>query len=331
MTFAQLLETFQSQRALVAGDLMLDQYIFGRATRISPEAPVMVVRQERTTAVPGGAANVAHNLAALGAAVDVIGAIGDDEAGAQLRDAIRTQGVGVRGVLAYPEIETTRKTRVVADHAHQVLRIDAESTTPIAKHVEDALARAAEELMDGVSLLLFSDYLKGTLTQGLVSRLMQSAQDRSLPVAVNPKPRSAMQYRGASLMTMNRQELSELVGTPQPLDDEQVPAAADHARESCGVRAFVATLGAAGMFVTHGSTREWVPAPRVEVYDTAGAGDTVIACAALGLACAGLRPEIFELAAQLAARVVQKVGVAVPSAADLDSVRNWRSEPKGVS
>jgi len=331
MTFAQLLDAFASQRAIVVGDLMLDQYIFGRATRISPEAPVMVVKQERTSAVPGGAANVAHNLAVLAAGVEVVGAIGQDSAGDQLLQAIQAQGVGVRGVIACGDVETTRKTRVVADHSHQVLRIDAESTTPIPGQVEEALARISEALMGDASVIVFSDYLKGTLTPGLVSRVMQAAESRRLPVAVNPKPRSAAQYRGATVMTMNRDELSSLVGSPQPLEDEQVPAAADQARQACEVGTMVATVGAAGMFVTDGAVREWVAAPRVEVYDTAGAGDTVIACAALGLACVGARREVFELAAQLAARVVQKVGVAVPSASDLDGIRSLQSEPNEVS
>lgn len=316
MSYQDLLTRFKDLRALVVGDLMLDEYIFGRATRISPEAPVMVIRQQSTNAVPGGAANVAKNIRALGADAKIVGVIGCDAAGERLETAMLQDGSAA--LVRDPNRATTRKTRVLADHAHQVLRIDHEDDEPIQPETEDRLLAMIEECLPEADVVLVSDYLKGTATERVVRGLIGMAG--KTPVVVNPKPRSAALFAGATLVSLNRAEASEALGEWRGIADEDAIDAAERLRKMLGVSSVLITLGEGGMAVA-GESQFRVEAPKVEVYDTAGAGDTVIATVALGLAAGGLQREVFELAAQTAASVVRKVGVATPSADDLRRLR----------
>lgn len=303
-------------KAVVIGDLMLDEYIFGKAARISPEAPVMVIRQTSTDRVPGGAANVARNLVALGAETQVLGVIGCDEAGEHLKQSLRDHGLQAERLVTDASRPTTRKTRVVANHAHQVLRIDHEEEASASSEVEGRLIEAGSELVDGADVVVLSDYLKGALTPGVVERLITVAKERGVPVVVNPKPRSLRMYAGATLASLNRSEAAETLGRWQGLSDAEAPSAAREILGGFGVESVLVTLGESGM-VAAGASDVRVEAPRVEVYDTAGAGDTVVATVALGLAAVGFAPAVFELAAETSASVVKHVGVATPSAEDL--------------
>ncbi|MBX3117973.1 MAG: hypothetical protein KF784_02840 [Fimbriimonadaceae bacterium] len=320
MSFAALLDRFQGMRAMVVGDLMLDEYIFGKATRISPEAPVMVIRQESTKRLPGGAANVARNLAALGAQVTTIGLVGDDEAATMLEQSLQLSGLGDHTLVRDSARSTTRKTRVVADHSHQVLRIDAENDVIASAEVQDRLRSAFAERLDGVDVIVLSDYLKGTLAEPVVRFCIDEAVKRGVAVVANPKPRSAASFRGANLLSLNRAEATEASGEHRAIDVEAAEAVGRDLRDRYGVGAILVTLGEAGMTAVGSSTIR-VSAPRVEVYDTAGAGDTVIATVALGFAAVGFEASVFELAAQTSACVVRHVGVATPSALDLQSLR----------
>lgn len=316
MSFDPLLSQFRGMRALVVGDLMLDEYIFGHVSRISPEAPVMVVRQERLETLPGGAANVALNLKSLGAAVSVVGLVGGDEGGLALDRALSNAGLLSRLILDATRV-TTRKTRIVADHKHQVLRVDNETTTPATEHMGEVIVDAASELGEEVDVIVLSDYLKGALPAFVVSALMERLPGKTF--VANPKPQSLAAYRGVSLVSLNRAEAAGALGIP--VTDDSAENAALTLRERLGVESVLITLGEAGMVAAciDGAVR--VAAPRVEVYDTAGAGDTVIATVALGMAAVGFQQEVFELAAQTAASVVRRVGVATPSAEDLQSLR----------
>jgi len=320
MTSGELLAQFRGLRALVVGDLMLDEYLVGRATRISPEAPVMVVRQEKRSLVPGGAANVARNLAALGARVGLVGVVGEDDAGASLRAALEESGIADACLVTDVSRPTTRKTRVMADHAHQVIRVDVESETPVSEKIErDVLLAAMKRLADW-DVIVLSDYLKGTTTATVVGTMVKGARELGKPLVANPKPRSLSHYHGVSLVSLNRAEAAEAYGDG-PLADADAPEVAAKLAESIGADAALVTLGEAGLVVGRpGSEPISVSARRVAVYDTAGAGDTVIACVALGLAAAGVVPEVFRLAADAAACVVRKVGVAAPSEEDLAEI-----------
>lgn len=319
MSLASLLDSFATLHALVVGDLMLDEYIHGRATRISPEAPVMVIRQQSISSVPGGAANVAQNIRALGAEARTAGVVGLDAAGDALESALRLSGE--LGLVRDPSRATTRKTRVLADHAHQVLRIDHEGEEPVSAEIEQKLLDSVMNLVGGCSVIVLSDYMKGALTVRLAQSLIAYAAATDIPVVVNPKPRSLGNYSGATLVSLNRAEAAEAVGFHQGIDNEDAAHVAQLIRERYNLGAVLITLGEGGMAVA-GDSSFLVAAPRVEVYDTAGAGDTVIATVALGLGSgAGVTKAVFELAAQTAASVVRKVGVATPQPEDLAAIR----------
>jgi D-beta-D-heptose 7-phosphate kinase/D-beta-D-heptose 1-phosphate adenosyltransferase len=320
MRVGELLDSFSGLRATVLGDLMLDEYIFGHVNRISPEAPVMVVRQERTSAVPGGAANVAKNIVALGGRVRVIGVVGADDAGVALDKALRALPGTQANVFKDAGRVTTRKTRVVADHSHQVLRIDNESNEPVVRSIADQLVDATLSALKESDVLVLSDYLKGILTPAVCEAVVAGARSRNVPVVVNPKPKSVRQYKGSHLVTLNRSEASEVVGT-QVSDRDSAKEAAEAARKEIGTDAVVITLGEAGLVSASADSRFEAVPPRVEVNDPAGAGDTVIAVLALGAARGEVDQTALQLAAEASARVVRHVGVAVPSEQDLAEIR----------
>ncbi|MCX7799746.1 MAG: PfkB family carbohydrate kinase [Fimbriimonadales bacterium] len=316
MTLGELLASMRGRSVLVVGDLMLDEYIVGRATRISPEAPVMVVRQSEVRRMPGGAANVARNVAALGGRATLVGVVGADEAGLQLRRCLHEAGLRELRLEQASDRPTTRKTRVLADHAHQVLRIDAEQDGPIPPETEKRLCEAVAEAAEDAEAVLVSDYRKGAVTAAVCAEALAAATQRGVPVVANPKPGSLGQYQGFTLVSLNRAEAAEALGMAEGLPDEAAPEAALELAGRIGGAALV-TLGESGMVASWQGRAERFPAPKVEVYDTAGAGDTVIATVALALAASGLRREAFELAVRTSAAVVRRIGVAVPSAEDL--------------
>ncbi len=325
MSLGDLLDRFSSKRVLVLGDLMLDEYIFGRATRISQEAPVMVVRQHRTDAVPGGAANVAKNLIALGARTSVVGVVGADHAGETLGEALRTSGIDEVHTVVDRSRPTTRKTRVLADSAHQVLRIDHEDHSSVSPEIEASLLEAILQSVSKVDVVLISDYQKGAVTRRLVKDTIAAAAERGVPVIANAKPNSIGWYRGASLVSLNQPEAAAALGWSELKEEHELQTssvetgirAAKQLRSEHGIDHVLVTLGGQGMCTESG----WTSPHRVEVFDTAGAGDTTIATVTLGFASVGFQPDVFALAARTAACVVQKVGVAVPTSKDLEEIR----------
>lgn len=316
MNLSELLDRFRDLSVCVAGDVMLDEYLFGRASRISPEAPVMVIRQESRRCVPGGAANVALNVAALGASATVVGVAGEDDAGADLAAAI--QGLPVTDGLVYDSSRpTTRKTRVVADHSHQVLRVDREMDTPVEGDLEARLVSSLAKWTG--SAVLLSDYRKGVLTPAVVA----AAVGTGVPVFANAKPESAGLFAGAELVSLNRSEASARLGR-SILSPEAGVAAARELRALLGTRGVVVTLGDQGLAVSHDDGELTAQAPLIEAYDVAGAGDSTIATIALGMTAVGFQPSVFRLAVEVGARVVRHVGVVPPSKADLDEIRALR-------
>ncbi len=296
------LRDFAKARLLVAGDFMLDEYIWGRVGRISPEAPVVVVQVSRETRTLGGAGNVVNNLAALGAAVEVLGLVGDDNPGRLLKDELSRLGVDPTSLITDAARQTTRKTRVVGDH-QQVVRIDRESAVPAGPQFLAAALALASERLPALHALVLSDYGKGVLTPELVRDLIRLARDRGLPVVVDPKGHDYSAYAGATVITPNLKELEEAVGRPL-LAQEEVTAAGRHLRERLNLTALLVTQGSRGMTLIHPEGVLEIPArtPR-EVFDVSGAGDTVVAVLALGLA-AGLNLADAATLANLAAGVV---------------------------
>ena len=320
MKVPQYLAEFPSKSALVVGDLMLDEYIFGTASRISQEAPVIVVKQNRVSSVPGGAANVAMNLMALGATTGVVGVIGDDAAADNLENSLKLSGVSPIEIFRDPSRPTTRKTRVVANHSHQVLRIDVEEEIPINSAMIEKLVERVRVSAVGRDVLLLSDYQKGAIPGPVIERIIALSKELNIPVVANAKPGSAHFYRGADVVSLNRIEASSAMGYLNPITDEMAVETAKALREKLEIDSLVITLGASGMVVANSHETQSVSAIRVEVYDEAGAGDTVIATLALCATSGPIGVEALRLAAHTAACVVRKVGVAVPSADDLQQI-----------
>ncbi len=281
----------------------------------------MVVRQLSERSVPGGAANVAKNIVALGGSVTVIGVTGDDSAGDTLASELAQIPSTKSVIIRDPARTTTRKTRIIADHSHQVLRIDKEDDFAVARDVEDQIIAHLERELSGSHVLILSDYLKGVLTNSVASRSIAVAAKQGIPVVANPKPKSAAQYQGATLISLNRVETAGLLGRDTITLDEALSEAQNVCR-ILDAQAVSITLGEQGLVASTRNQTAHIAAPKVEVYDTAGAGDTVVAVVALGMAANGWSPKVFRLATEASARVVRHVGVAVPNAADLAELRS---------
>lgn len=316
MTLSHLLDRISDLTVVVVGDLMLDEYIHGAATRISPEAPVMVLLRERDRAVPGGAANVALNASVLGAKVRVVGLVGEDPAGDKLRTAL-LEGSGIEPFLVPDSSRpTTRKTRIIAGSTHQVMRIDHEVTSAPSSEVENLLIGALREAAQGAQAILFSDYVKGVLTPNVIA----AALELGLFTSVNAKPESAPRYQGVDLMSLNRVEIRGLM-KEDPKSLSEAEALASKALSQHGMKAVLATMGDQGLAAAWSGGGCQIPAPKVEVSDVAGAGDTVIACASLGCSAVGYHPTVFRLAVEASSRVVRHAGVVAPSQAELEEIR----------
>ena len=300
---------------LVIGDVMLDRYIYGQVTRISPEAPVPILSVEREIAYPGGAGNVVRNLTAVGAAVALVSVVGDDLAGSDLTGLVGGQPGVEPWLLVQGGRTTTMKTRLVAG-GHHLLRTDREVTTPVHPRLADRMISIASDAMAATGVTVLSDYQKGLLAGDVAARLIAAAHGLGRKVIVDPKGSDYARYAGADVVIPNRRDLGE--GAGLPVDDEaSVIAAARALRERHGFGAVVVTEGSAGMTLVDATTARHFPAEAAEVYDVSGAGDTVTAVLAAGLAVKLELPLAVRLANLAAGIVVGKVGTAVAREADL--------------
>jgi rfaE bifunctional protein kinase chain/domain len=305
----ELLRAGSTQRVAVVGDAMLDVYLRGDVSRISPEAPVPVVRVLDRKLALGGAANVAQNVLAIGAECELVAAVGGDRGGAQLREMLDALGADTRALVTV-ERPTTTKTRVLA-RAQQVVRFDEEDDADIAgTDVANLIGRAEAAIADADALVL-QDYNKGVLTGALIEAVMTEAAKRDIPVVVDPKYRNFFAYRGATIFKPNRRELEAAVGASVDLDH---PEALPGVLARLGVENLLLTLGEAGMaLIAADGEVGRVPTTAREVYDVVGAGDTVTAYLATMLA-AGASPAEAAVIANFAAGVeVAKLGAATVS------------------
>jgi D-beta-D-heptose 7-phosphate kinase/D-beta-D-heptose 1-phosphate adenosyltransferase len=303
------LSGFAALRVLVAGDFMLDEYIWGRVERISPEAPVLVVDVQRETQALGGAGNVVNNLVALGAQVEVLGLVGEDHPGDVLRQELARLGVNHAGLFAEARRRTCRKTRVIGD-SQQVVRIDRETRLPADAEFSARAVQFFEERLPHLSAVVLSDYAKGTLTAEILPELIRRARDRGLPVVVDPKGQDYRRYRHATVITPNRKEMAEAVGSPLTQREDLVQAG-HRLRKALSLDHLLITLGAEGMLLL-GRDGQTLPIPTRarQVFDVSGAGDTVVALMALGLAQWGDAAVAANLANVAAGLAVGKVGTA---------------------
>jgi rfaE bifunctional protein kinase chain/domain len=302
----ELLRAGSEQRVAVVGDAMLDVYLRGDVSRISPEAPVPVVRVLDRKLALGGAANVAQNVLAIGAECELVAAIGSDRGGAQLREMLDALGADTRSLVTV-ERPTTTKTRVLA-RAQQVVRFDEEDDADITGADVRGLIERTEAAIADADALVLQDYNKGVLTGALIESVMTSAAKSDIPVVVDPKYRNFFAYRGAMIFKPNRRELEAAVGASVDLDH---PEALPAVLARLGVENLLLTLGEAGMaLIAADGEIGRVPTTAREVYDVVGAGDTVTAYLATMLA-AGATPAEAAVIANFAAGVeVAKLGAA---------------------
>jgi rfaE bifunctional protein kinase chain/domain len=309
-----LLHKMAPQRIVVVGDAMLDIYLAGEAERISPEAPVPVVTVHTRRHALGGAANVAANIAAIGAECRLVAVIGDDARGDGLRGELAQNRLADDHIVVAAARPTTSKTRVTA-RGQQLVRIDEETDEPIAPRAEEQLAAKLERAMADADALVLEDYNKGTLTQGVIERAMALALRRGVPVVVDPKFRNFFGYRGATVFKPNRRELEQAMGATLDLAH---PDALPTSLGKLGVDNLLLTLGAEGMvLVTKDEQITRIPAIAREVFDVSGAGDTVTAWVGTALAAGASVREAAQLANYAAAVEVGKSGVATVAPAEV--------------
>lgn len=311
-TLTHLVAQFRHQRVGVVGDLMLDHFVIGSVDRISPEAPVPVVRFAREEHRLGGAANVAHNLASLGGAVRLLGLIGADAAGAVLRQELEARGLSPAHLVVDRDRPTTRKTRVVTLRNQQVARIDHESDSEPSAAMADALKSAVTDAAGAVDALVLSDYRKGVVTPAIIAAAIGAADARRVPVLVDPKVPDAARYRGATLLTPNHHEAELMTNIVIRSDDDAARAA--RALHTITGASIIITRGEHGMWVLDAShpahEESKLPAVAREVADVTGAGDTVIAVLALAMAAGVALVDAARLANVAAGLVVARFGPA---------------------
>jgi D-beta-D-heptose 7-phosphate kinase/D-beta-D-heptose 1-phosphate adenosyltransferase len=312
---AQAARLLARASVLVVGDVMLDRSVYGVVERISPEAPVPVLTEERDTAAPGGAGNVVRNLTALGAAVAFIAVVGDDVAGSEITGLIGGQSGVEPWLLVQGGRTTTVKTRFIA-RGQQVLRTDREQLTPIHPKLADRLVRIAGDAMAATGVVLLSDYRKGLLSDGVPARLIAAARKAARRIIADPNGADLAQYAGVDLVTLNRRELADASQMPVT-DDASVVAAASALRAAHGFGAVLVTRGRDGMTLLDGTTTLHIPAEAQEVFDVSGAGDTVVATLAAALGAGLDLVTATRLANTGAGIVVGKMGTAVARLSDL--------------
>jgi D-beta-D-heptose 7-phosphate kinase/D-beta-D-heptose 1-phosphate adenosyltransferase len=300
---------------LVVGDAMLDKFIVGRVTRISPEAPVPVVVFDHEMYRMGGSANVANNLAALGAHATLVAVTGQDEGAATLAQACRESGIAP-SLVGDPSRPTTTKVRIVTERNQQVARIDYEADADVTDDVEQRLIAEMQKHADRASAIVVSDYLKGCVTRKIVEAVVEAAAASGIPVLVDPKIPHVDYYAGATLVTPNHHE-AEVAANMRVRSEDEARAAARLFRDRARCGGVLMTRGDQGMWLLADGVEGQLPAVAREVADVTGAGDTVIATLALGLAAGASIVEAARLANEAAGIAVGRFGPATVSTREL--------------
>lgn len=320
---AQLLEAASRSKVLVIGDVMLDEFIWGRVARISPEAPVPVVEFQRESIMPGGAANVARNLTALNIPTELLGVVGQDDAAKKLRGLLMGERVGCEGLLSHGGRPTSIKTRIIA-HQQQVVRVDRETGEDLDDRSTRRLLAALEAKLASCAAVIVGDYGKGVITQPLLDQLKGLCRARGIWLSMDPKPIHQLNLTDLSLITPNRKEAFELAGVPdvrgasQPLADAGLLQASDILLHKLKPALLLITLGDQGMLLCRQGQKPFhIPTVAQEVFDVSGAGDTVIATFTSAIVAGASPLEAAIFSNHAAGVVVGKVGTAKVSPEDL--------------
>lgn len=319
----ELLSAAKDRRIVVLGDVMLDQFIWGSVSRISPEAPVPVLDFHRESFMPGGAANVARNLAALELPTEILGVVGRDAAARQLKALLEAQHIGCDGLVADHKRQTSLKTRIVA-HQQQVVRVDRESREHLDARTTRRLLSRLEHELARADAVIVGDYGKGVVTQDVLNSVKHLCKSSGKWLSLDPKPVHKLHLEGLSLITPNRKEAFELAGLPDdtknadPLSDVSLINVADKLLDSLRPALLLITLGELGMLLCqHGRRPFHIPTVAQEVFDVSGAGDTVIATFTLAVAAGASPVEAAILSNHAAGIVVGKIGTAITTQQEL--------------
>lgn len=322
------LEKFADARVLVAGDVMLDRYWWGSVNRISPEAPVPVVSLQKDTFAPGGAANVAVNIAGLGAKACLLGIAGNDREADCLERSLLDRGVSTEFLVRLSDRRTSVKTRVIA-HNQQVVRIDDEETGDLAEKDAAAVRDAVNTILPLVDLVIVSDYAKGLLSETVLSHLIERSRSLGKMVLVDPKGKNFSKYAGASMLTPNRREAAESCGLDEHIPD-LVKIAGQKMLRELHLDSVLITESENGMTLFQKSSEPvHFDAHAQEIYDVTGAGDTVISCLGVALAAGASMREAADLANTAAGIVVGQIGTTAIKFAELEQA--FMERPIGVS
>lgn len=308
-----LFDHFAQQRILVVGDVMIDAYMRGSVTRVSPEAPVPIVNLKKTEDRLGGAANVALNLASLGAEPILCSIVGDDNGARTFFELLKNRGLSEMGILKSPQRMTTIKTRVIGNNQH-LLRIDEEILEDITKEEEQQFIERVKHLLDnGIHAMIIEDYNKGLLTPTVIETIIALANDRKIPVTVDPKKDNFFAYKNVTLFKPNLKELKEGVGASglNVNDRALFETAVEQVEAKLNNEITLVTLSENGVFVKNRKEKKYIPAHIRNIADVSGAGDTVIAVATLCLA-AGLEIGVLADIANLSGGLVCEVSGVVP-------------------
>lgn len=304
-------EGFEHLNVLIIGDVMLDAYYWGKVTRISPEAPVPIVEVEKNEHRLGGAANVALNVQSLGANAILCSVIGEDQHGMKLRELIKEADLSEEGILTDSNGQTTAKTRIISQH-QQMLRIDEENTESLSDVMSYNLLQRIQEITEQkkVDVIIFEDYDKGIINLNLINAVVRLANENGIPVAVDPKKRNFTEYNGVTLFKPNLKELREGLNVGVEKDNlADVEFAISELRKLVDIDGVLVTLSDNGVFIDRGDFKKHIPAHTRDIADVSGAGDTVIATAALCLAMDTEYDFIAQLANLAGGLVCEKVGV----------------------
>lgn len=326
-----VINKFSKARVLVIGDLILDQYIWGEVERISPEAPVPVVWANKRTYVPGGAANVANNIRALGGQVTLLGVVGGDDQAGQLLKELRSRKIDTRGIFVEPQRCTTLKTRIIAGH-QQIVRVDWEHTDVISRQTRGKLVNFIDKHLASFDAVVVEDYGKGLFDNTFLGILISRARQLKKIITVDPKQDNFEHYWGVTAITPNRKEAENAVrylkmkdkaNTFRVYNDKlmtynDLDQAGSMILQYLNLESLLITLGEDGMFLFEkGRPRLRIPTVAQEVFDVSGAGDTVVAVFTLALACKASKQDAARLANFSAGIVVGKLGTATTSRKEL--------------
>jgi len=319
----QILSASQKTRVLVVGDVMLDQFIWGGVSRISPEAPVPVVEFSRESFMPGGAANVARNLVCLKTPAELFGAIGNDDAGRTLQKLLGEQHIGCAGLVKSSARHTSIKTRIVA-HQQQVVRIDRETRDGLDGKLTASLLAELKAKLSRADAVIVGDYGKGVVTQPLLNEIKSLCHERGVWLSLDPKPVHHLNLSSLSLITPNRKEAFELADlsddtkNANPFADKSLMLAAERLLKELNPALLLITLGELGMLLCQRGQKPFhIPTVAQEVFDVSGAGDTVIASFTLAIAAGASPIEAAIMSNHAAGIVVGKVGTAVTTPEEL--------------